>query len=198
MMKKLWYLDLFLFVGCTTNIDVYQYHLKRVSEFSLDNNKYDIVFMGDSITEGGRFESVIEGSKNVGIGGDRIYSTEDLIPCVVKYEPSKIYLLIGINSLYYYSVEECKAQYEHLISLMVASFPNTQITLETVLPTLVFNPKISEFNVFVKETAYRYNLSVLDLYSMYEVNDRLPEDITLDGLHLTTEGYNVWYEALKE
>lgn len=198
-MKKIFYLLAFLFVGCSMNTDAEVcriHHRNKLEAFSKDTNTYTTVFMGDSITEGGAFESVISNSKNVGIGGDRIYNTEDVIPYVVKYNPQKIYLLIGINSLFYHSVEESKEQYSHLMEKMVAAFPNTQIIVETVLPTVQRNPKISVFNDYVKQVAQSYNLRVLDLYSLYEVNGCLPSELSFDGIHLTQEGYSTWYNEL--
>jgi lysophospholipase L1-like esterase len=35
------------------------------------------------------------------------------------------------------------------------------------------------------------------LYSLYAVEGKLPEEITVDGLHLTAEGYAKWYEVLR-
>lgn len=198
-MRKIFYLLAFLFVGCSMNtgVDICRiHHRNKLEAFSKDTNTYTTVFMGDSITEGGAFESVISNSKNVGIGGDRIYNTEDVIPYVVKYNPQKIYLLIGINSLFYYSAEESKEQYSHLIEKMVTAFPNTQIIVETVLPTVKRNPKISVFNDYVKQVAQSYDLGVLDLYSLYEVNGCLPYELSYDGTHLTQEGYSTWYNEL--
>ena len=41
-------------------------------------------------------------------------------------------------------------------------------------------------------------LKYIDLYSLYEVEGKLPDDITTDGLHLSPKGYEKWYEVLKE
>lgn len=198
-MRKIFYLLAFLFVGCSMNtgVDICGiHHRNKLEAFSKDTNTYTTVFMGDSLTEGGAFESVISNSKNVGIGGDRIYNTEDVIPYVVKYNPQNIYLLIGINSLFYYSAEESKEQYSHLIEKMVTALPNTQIIVQTVLPTVQRNPKISVFNDYIKQIAQSYSLEVLDLYSLYEVNGCLPSSFSYDGTHLTQEGYSTWYNKL--
>lgn len=198
-MKKLCYIMLFIFIGCSTNIDCITFHREqKLNEFAMDNNKYKIVFMGDSITEGGNFEYILNDTKNAGISGACIHDMKTVIPYITKYNPEKIYLLIGINSLLNFNIDECKKQYKEMINLMIESFPNTQIILETVLPTTQENPNIREFNICVKEIANKYNLNVLDLYSLYEVNDVLPIDITTDGLHLTSVGYNIWYNALEE
>lgn len=186
--------------GCVMNTNsrfVTSYHEYRLKKLMSDNNHYDIVFMGDSITEGGDFEKVLKGSKNAGIIGDFIYNTEDVVSIVSIYNPKKVYLMIGANSLNYFSCEECERQYKSLIKLITTTLPNTEIVVESVLPKSFTDDKIVRFNEFLKSVCAEYGLRYADLYSMYSVDGLLPPTVTEDGVHLSPSGYNKWYEFIK-
>ena len=203
MKKLIIVFAIFVFVlsGCVMNTNsriVTSHHVERLKDLISDNNHYDVVFMGDSLTESGNFEKVLNGSKNAGIIGDYIYSTEDVIPIVASYKPKKIYLMIGTNSLRDYSYEECESEYTTLIKLITTTLPNTEIVIESVLPVSYINHNIVRFNDFVKSICAEYGLRYIDLYSKYSVGGLLPLTVTVDGLHLSPEGYEKWYETLKE
>lgn len=190
----------FVLSGCVMNTTprvVTSHHIDRLKELISDNNHYDIVFIGDSLTEGGNFEKVLKGSKNAGIGGDYIYSIEDVVPIVAGYNPRKVYLMTGTNSLRDYSCEECVYQYKSLIKLITTTLPNAEIVVESVLPVSYTNQKIVRFNDFVKSVCAEYGLRYVDLYSMYSVGGLLPLTVTEDGVHLSPSGYNKWYEFIK-
>lgn len=186
-----------ILINCTV-LDVKEIHLNnKCEQFDNDNNQYDILFMGDSITEGGNFEQIIPNSKNVGIGGASIYKTEAVIPHVAKYNPNRVYIMIGINSLIYYSYEDCEKQYTSLINKIKDAFYNADIILESVLPTSDNKYQIARFNEFIKQTALSNGFRYTDLYSLYAVGGVLPSDITTDGIHLIPSAYDRWYNVLK-
>ena len=198
--KWLIVLAIIMFTSCTAEVTpdfITTYHKTKLAQLSADTNHYDVVFMGDSITDGGAFESVLQNTKNAGISGDWITRTEEVIPCVRQYTPDKIYLMIGINSLKTFVYDECVRQYRELIDMMLQAFPNTEIVLESVLPMATDAPVIPLFNSFIRGLAEEKGLRYLDLYSLYAVDGKLPEEITVDGLHLSAEGYAKWYEALR-
>lgn len=200
-MKKFLYLIFILFFGCKTTVNptwITEYHKNRVNDFAQDNNTYKVLFMGDSITEGGSFENIIPNSKNAAVGGDYIHCVKFVIPYVIKYNPEKIYLMIGINSLRDFTFEECKSQYKELIEIMLESFPDVEIVLESVLPISIKNQSIVYFNEYIKQLSCEYNLIYLDLYKYYAFNNVLPAELTIDGLHLSPNGYKIWYQVLKE
>lgn len=198
--KWLIVLAIIMFTSCTAEVTpdfITVYHKTKLVQLSADTNRYDVVFMGDSITDGGAFESVLQNTKNAGISGDWITHTEDVIPYVRQYTPNKIYLMIGVNSLSKFTYDECVRQYRELIDMMLQAFPNTEIVLESVLPIATDAPVIPLFNSFIRGLAEDKGLRYLDLYSLYAVEGKLPEEITPDGLHLTAEGYAKWYEVLR-
>lgn len=188
-----------LFSSCATEytpVHILEHQKERVKQLYEDKNHYDIVFMGDSLTELGDFETFIEGSKNAGVGGNYIHSTNEVIPCVVNYNPKKIYLMIGINSLFRYSFEECKDHYISLVEQLIRTFPNTEIVLESVLPMYTKNYLIECFNEYIRYVASLKGIKYLDLYSIYEVDGALPYSELVDGLHLVPSAYAKWYDAI--
>ena len=197
--KWLIVLTIIMFTSCTAEVTpdfIMVYHKTKLAQLSADTNHYDVVFMGDSITDGGAFESILQNTKNAGISGDWITRTEEVIPCVRQYTPNKIYLMIGVNSLIKFTYDESVRQYRELIEMMLQAFPNTEIVLESVLPIATDAPVIILFNSFIRSLSEEKGLRYLDLYSLYAVEGKLPEEITPDGLHLTAEGYSKWYDAV--
>lgn len=199
MKKLIFILSVLISTGCAQEVSLVTYHHnQRVEELRADNGTYSVVFLGDSLTEMGDFENVIPDSKNAGIGGDTIELTADAVACAVNYKPRKLFLMIGINSLRLYSLEESKAQYKELASLIAQCFPDTEVILESVLPHAQGYEVIKLFNEYVKQTAEEKGFKYLDLYSLYAVEDKLPLELTEDGLHLKKEAYSVWYESIEE
>lgn len=182
----------------SSSIQLYtEYHNQKTVCFSMINKPYDIVFMGDSITEMGNFDKYIPDSINLGISGDYIWATNDVVRYAVKISPKKLYLMTGINSLKDYSLEESKAQYKALIECISKALPDTQIILESVLPHANGLVVISEFNSYIQQIAEEKGVRYLDLYSLYAVDGKMPAELTIDGLHLKPETYNIWYEVIR-
>lgn len=199
MKKLIFILSILIFTSCAQEVSLFTaHHNQRIEELKADRRTYSVVFLGDSLTEMGDFESVIPDSKNAGIGGDTIELTADAVACAVNYKPEKIFLLVGINSLLRYPYFDCIAQYNKLIDLLTQSFPDTEIILESVLPHAQGYEVIKLFNEYVKQTAEEKGFKYLDLYSLYAVDDKLPLELTEDGLHLKKEAYSVWYEAIRK
>lgn len=67
----------------------------------LPTSKKDIIFLGNSITNGGEWAELLDNPhvKNRGISGDRADTMLDRLHVITKGKPAKIFLLIGINDL---------------------------------------------------------------------------------------------------
>ena len=68
---------------------------------ALPTSKKDIIFLGNSITNGGEWAELLGNPhvKNRGISGDRADTMLDRLHVITKGKPAKIFLLIGINDL---------------------------------------------------------------------------------------------------
>lgn len=105
MMKK-FMLSICLFCACTTLQAQGRKHTtfydQRATLFEvLPTSKKDIIFLGNSITNGGEWAELLGNPhvKNRGISGDRTDGVLDRLHVITKGKPAKIFLLIGINDL---------------------------------------------------------------------------------------------------
>ena len=168
----------------------------------------DLVFLGNSLTYFGNFESEFSeyNCRNLGIAGDTIDDILNRTDMVYQLSPTKLFLLAGTNSLRATgeNVSLCITRYEVLLKELKTNLPNTEIYLENVLPTsiahgeYVSNAAIDEFNVKVQNLARKYGLVYIDLNSLYRDENGLKLSCTSDGLHITASAYAVWYEKIRE
>ncbi len=78
------------------------YYHQRVTLFkSLPQTKGDIIFVGNSITDGGEWSELFNDLKikNRGISGDITAGVISRIDEVSNRKPSKVFLMIGVNDL---------------------------------------------------------------------------------------------------
>ncbi|MCP3895963.1 MAG: sialate O-acetylesterase, partial [Bacteroides sp.] len=78
------------------------FYYQRASLFEeLPIDSKDIVFLGNSITNGGEWAELLNNKrvKNRGISGDICQGVYDRLDPILKGKPAKIFLLIGINDI---------------------------------------------------------------------------------------------------
>lgn len=166
----------------------------------------DVVFLGDSLTYRGTWETLSKDITivNCGINGDTIRGIELRLDQIVKMEPKNLFLLIGINDLAKCKSVEVLKQYNKLLQDMVIKLPHTTLYIQSILPVrddvreIVGNSIISEFNLHIKETAKKYDIKYIDIFNslLDPTTNQLYWDCQLDGLHLTNEGYRIWLDIL--
>lgn len=171
-----------------------------------------IIFLGNSITEGGNWPE-LTGDKtaiNRGIGGDITYGVLKRLDDVIKRQPSKLFILIGINDIGKDLPDAVIADnYQKLIKRVQEESPSTQIFVQSILP---LNPAVMGFpqhydkpehvagtNRLLKQMASKMHCTYVNLYPLFLDKDkRLDAKYTSDGLHLKREGYTVWVNYLKK
>ena len=74
------------FAFATTNLDPYYLHKKSQFEMLAQNDKYKIVMLGDSITDEGQWDELLNNSKvqNRGISGDTTDGVLDRLDSINK------------------------------------------------------------------------------------------------------------------
>ena len=86
------------------NPDQKKFYLKRCNEFDEAQIGFEkIVFLGDSITEGGGDWNNYFGTKNIvnrGISGDTTLGVLARLSEICFYKPISLFLLIGINDIF--------------------------------------------------------------------------------------------------
>jgi len=187
------------------------YWQQRASHFRLlPNDKGEIIFLGDSITDGCDWSEMFHNPliKNRGISGDMTRGVLDRLDEVVESKPAKIFLMIGINDLAMgLNEKEILANIKRIIREIRQKSPDTRLYLQSVLPVnpdfRVFpdhvdkSAEIKNINSVLRRMAGDYDAVFVDLYPLFiEEGEKLDPEFTNDGLHLTGAGYAVWKEAV--
>ncbi|MBQ4007099.1 MAG: sialate O-acetylesterase, partial [Muribaculaceae bacterium] len=111
------------------NTDVY--YARRASLFQyLPITKHDIVFLGNSLTDGCEFNELFNNRhiKNRGIVGDIVQGLIDRIDPILKGKPKKIFILSGVNDVSHgVSADSIARATEKLIVLIKQHCPKTKI-----------------------------------------------------------------------
>lgn len=169
----------------------------------------DVVFLGDSITAGGEWQTYFPYLDiiNLGVVGD---TTDGLVRRVEQVKaicPEKCFLLIGINDLIYKrTCQEIWDEFNAVLTELdaVAAETGTRVYVQSVLPVVecerlkpVTNAQIRELNKGIRALAEAHGLPYLDMYTVLaDENGMLRDVYSRDGLHLSELGYEVWQNAL--
>jgi len=174
-------------------------------------SKEKIMFLGNSITEGGNWKRLIKDSTvlNRGISGDITFGILNRLDEVVRHKPAKLFLLIGINDLSKNIPDEVIL--ENLLTIIGkihSGTSTTKIYLQSILPTnnsfkgfsknYDKNDHVIIINAQLRKYAERMNYTYVDLYSGFlDKESNLEAKYSSDGLHLNAIGYARWIEILK-
>lgn len=185
---------------------------KKESKKANDIKAQNYVFLGDSITEFYHLEDYYDGNipvVNSGIAGNKAYEIlGDVENRVYKYNPTKVFLLVGTNDLSHRSDEEIVNDITGIVKKIHKNRKKTEVYVESIYPVnnntedndkvinwMVGdrdNERIKKINDILKEKSEEFNYTYLDFYSKLEGEDGLLKiDYTVDGLHISDEGYKV-------
>lgn len=182
----------------------HQHYNDRLTLFEEENKtlaNVDVVFLGDSLTEGYDLKTYYPEytAINRGIGGDTTFGLEKRLQ-VSAYDinPKMVMMLIGANNF-----DTMMDNYENIVVSLKNNLPNTDITLLSLTSMTKDwgrnNGKAQKNNIKIKEYANKYNLRYLDLYNplLDETTNELRLEYTTDGGHFTPKGYEVITSVIK-
>jgi len=189
-----------------------EYHFQRRSLFEkLPVTAKDIIFLGNSITDGGEWHELFASPrvKNRGISGDRTCWMLDRLDPIVEGQPKKLFLLIGTNDLAAdVPVGEVVANVRKIVERFQSESPRTKLYVQSVFPV---NDSFKKFatrhgrhdadivavNKELQALCAEKGIVYIDLWTpLADKNGKLRADLTNDGLHLMGEGYIVWRDAV--
>lgn len=183
------------------------YYHQRVSLFNaLPQTKDDIIFLGNSITDGGEWSELFNdiNIKNRGISGDITAGVLYRLNELVKRKPAKIFLLIGTNDLARgISTDSLLVNILLIADYVKQESPSTHLYVQSILPVNKLFGKFSSHtkndeqirlvNKQLKENAIKKGYTYVDLYTSFaDEKGNLKEKFTNDGLHLKGEAYLLW------
>ena len=178
---------------------------KTSKDYSFDDIvKYEnIVFLGDSITDWCPIEQIYPGLPivNSGVAG---YETTDILSrldsMVYRYNPTKVFILIGTNDIKYEddSEEEVANNIKEIINRIKTYRKNTKIYYEAIFPVNKalpateerYNEEIQEINSIMKKYCEENDVTYIDMYTLLQDdNGDFHTRYTNDGLHPNDRGY---------
>jgi lysophospholipase L1-like esterase len=164
----------------------------------------EVIFIGDSITEGCDWAELFGNHKlkNRGISNDDVAGVINRIQSIVESKPKKIFIMIGINDLARgKSIHQILKDYERLISLITNKMPDTEIYIQSILPTKYQetrkNGDIMKINTGLNQLSIKYNLIFINLFDSFrDEKNELNLTYSFDGLHLNGNGYFLWKKLI--
>lgn len=178
----------------------------------MPNQKKEIVFLGNSITEGGRWQELIHKKHviNRGISGDVTYGILARIDEVLASKPAKIFLLCGVNDMKRGTPNTViLANFKRIIKEVRVQSPRTELFIQSLLPVNeemlpssyvnVRNTKINDLNNNLKMLCGQEGVTYLDLHPAFaDQQGSLRKELSIDGLHLRQASYILWANYLKK
>ena len=188
--------------------DYYRAQFEKFKKEPLVKGK--VIFLGNSITEDGNWKKLLKDSTviNRGVSGDITFGILNRIDEVAKRQPSKLFLLIGINDIAKNIPDEVIMENIFSIVGKVRGIsPKTKIFVQSILPTNNSFPDspnhknkddhVVTINAQLQKYGDRLQYTYVDLYSKFtDSESRLDAKYTANGLHLNAVGYMHWVDIL--
>ena len=183
------------------------YYLQKASfAENLPETKNDIVFIGNSITDGAVWSELFNDThvKSRGFSGDVTSGLIKRFPDIVRRSPAKIFMMIGTNDLARgISPDSVVKNILLMADFLQQESPSTQLFVQSILPVNdVFGKfathtkngtKIIEVNTSLQNNATAHHYRYIDLHSAFsDKNGKMNTVYSNDGLHLLGTGYALW------
>ncbi len=183
--------------------DPYYKHKKSQFEILALNEKYKTIMLGDSITDEGQWDELLNSDtiQNRGISGD---TTDGVIQRLnpISKNIEKVFIMIGVNDI----MRGKKADEVYLNYLKIIQFfkeKNIKIYIQSTLyigesRKSDFNPKIEELNAKLEKYASENQITFINLNPIFAPNKILKKEFTFDDLHLNGKAYSLWATEIKK
>jgi len=163
----------------------------------------DIVFIGDSITDGGCWDELFPGLnvKNRGINSDDTVGVLARLDDIIQYKPAAIFILIGTNDLNWWAYRHDKEildNYREILRRCKESTPETKVFVESILPRAKrYANHIRTLNLHLEKMADEFGYTFINLFPYFaDETGALKAEYNNDHLHLMSTGYEQWIKIL--
>ena len=191
-----------------------EYYQKRLTLFKSEPIiKEKIIFLGNSITQFGNWQKLLNDSTviNRGIAGDNTFGVLARLEDVTNREPAKLFIKIGINDISQnIPVEIIVRNISAIVERVKEKSPKTKIYLHSILPTndnvkneypdaYNKNDIVNLVNRQLEQLAKTNRIIYIDINKIFRNKDG-QLDIKYadsDGLHLNNLAYKTWIKLLK-
>jgi lysophospholipase L1-like esterase len=178
-----------------------------------------LVFLGNSLTQYFELAEFFPGTtvKNRGIAGDLTGDVLKRLDAIVKDQPKKIFIEIGINDVFDGIPEDTILErYGRIVNTLAKACPKTHLYVQSLFPvsnhhdmlrqydTKSINHTVESINKKLQSFVSEKNtdamlmnrIHYLDTYNPFN-EDGLRKEYTIDGVHLSAQGYVLWAAILK-
>lgn len=157
----------------------------RTEIISLPIDSNDIVFVGDSQTEGFPVAEIF-GAKNRGVGMNETRDVLERIGSVANAR--KVFIQVGINDIRRgVPLDSAFSNYQKIVECLEG-----EVFIQSVLPVGNSYPKASEINKKVDSL----NVRLRTLGTFIQLPNNV-DSLTYDGIHLNKKGYDLWLKLVR-
>lgn len=182
---------------------------KQFGKFNTHAKENEIIFLGDSLTEFYQIEEFFHGLPvyNRGIASDTTDGVLDrLEDNVISIKPAKVFLQIGTNDYREKKKnDQIFANIKKIITRLIEGIPNVKVYVISLYPVnskaKVYSPfftsprknkKIIELNQMLNNYCKENNITFINVFdSLTDKDGNLDKKYTVEGLHISYEGYEV-------
>lgn len=179
----------------------------------------DVVFLGDSRTEGFHLYSGLQEGQYLYAVGATVASVFDkateqtdagkvpMLDALAQMECGKVYVMLGVNELGWPRSQTYYDQYGKVIDRIRQDHPDAEVVIQSLLPvsasqeakgTYVNNERIAEYNELLLQLAVEKNCPYVNVAEAVTGEDGcLKPELTSDGVHLNKAGCAVWLDYLR-
>jgi lysophospholipase L1-like esterase len=160
----------------------------------------DLVFLGDSITQGAPWETWFPDRPvhNQGISGDKTEGVLKRLELALGH-PAALFLMIGTNDVGDgQPTQRTVNTVERIVATVRERCPDTELYLQSVLPrSPTLAAAIRAVNAGLAEMCPRLGAIYLDFFAAFADEEGvIRPEYSSDELHLTPAGYEVWHRVL--
>ena len=181
------------------------YYINRKSQFEVltMNEKYTTMMLGDSITDEGLWDELLNSDKvqNRGISGDTTSGVLDRLNSISS-NIQQVFIMIGVNDIMRgKEVDEIYANYLKIIKTFKDK--NIKVYIQSTLyigetRKANFNPKIEELNKRLEKYAKENKIVFINLNPIFAPQKVLKKEFTFDDLHLNGIAYKLWAQHIRK
>lgn len=193
-----------LLLGSTETRSPKYLHKKSFFEI-FGQDDYDIVFIGDSITEGAQWEDIFPKYKiaNRGIGGDTANGILGRIDSIKSTKARKAFIMVGINDFSKgTSVENVFNDYSSIIKELQEDGFKVYVQSTILGGSKVSRRVNSSINALNEKLANLVkndsSLTYINLNTSLSKSGLLRKSFSHDDVHLNGNGYKAWQSQIAE
>ncbi len=183
--------------------DPYYKHRKSQFEQLMNNERYETMMLGDSITDEGQWDELLNNTKvqNRGISGDTTDGVIDRLSSVSK-GIKQVFIMIGVNDIMRgREVDEIFGNYLKIIQTFKDK--NIKVYIQSTLyigesRKENFNSKVEELDKRLEKYASENQITFINLNPIFAPQKVLKKEFTSDDLHLNGSAYKLWAEQIKK